>query len=76
MIRSMQAHNSKFIRIFFNDKSMQLHKTIVLNLIIENFNESNLCIVKIFIIVNYVLENLMLNLSFFKKHNSIHEFIH
>ncbi len=64
------------MKIFFNDKSMQLHKTILLDLNIQNFNESNLCIFKIFIIIKYVLKNFMLNLSFFEKHNFIHEFIH
>ena len=64
------------MKIFFDDKSMQLHETILLDLNIQNFNESNLCILKIFIVVEYVLKNLMLNLSFFKKHNFIHEFIH
>ncbi len=69
-------HSWKFMKIFFNDKSMQLHETILLNLNIQNFNESNLCILKIFIVVEYVSENLMLNLSFFKKHNLIHKFVH
>ncbi len=69
-------HSWKFMKIFFDDKSMQLHETILLDLNIQNFNESNLCILKIFIVVEYVLKNLMLNLSFFKKHNFIHEFIH
>ncbi len=66
----------KFIRTFFNDKLMQLHETILLDLNIQNFDESNLCILKIFIIVKYISENLMLNLSFFEKHNFIHEFAH
>ncbi len=69
-------HSWKFMKIFFDDKLMWLHETILLDLNIQNFNESNLCILKIFIIVEYVSENLMLNLSFFKKHNLIHEFIH
>jgi len=64
------------MRIFFNNKLMQLHETILLDLNIQNFNESNLCILKIFIIVEYVSENLMLNLSFFEKHNLIHKFVH
>ncbi len=69
-------HSWKFTRIFFNDKSMWLHEIILLNLNIQNFNESNLCILKIFIIVKYASENLMLNLSFFKKHNFIHKFVY
>ncbi len=69
-------HSWKFTKIFFNDKSMQLHETILLDLNIQNFNESNLCILKIFIIVKYVSENFMLNLSFFEKHNLIHKFAH
>ena len=69
-------HSWKFTRIFFNDKSMQLHETILLDLNIQNFNESNLCILKIFIIAEYASKNLMLNLSFFEKHNLIHEFVH
>ncbi len=69
-------HSWKFMKIFFDDKLMQLHETILLDLIIQNFNESNLCILKIFIIVKYASENLMLNLSFFEKHNFIHEFIY
>jgi len=69
-------HSWKFMRIFFNNKLMQLHETILLDLNIQNFNESNLCILKIFIIVEYVSENLMLNLSFFEKHNLIHKFVH
>ncbi len=69
-------HSWKFMKIFFNDKSMQLHETILLDLNIQNFNESNLCILKIFIIVEYISENLMLNLSFFEKHNFIHKFAH
>ncbi len=69
-------HSWKFAKIFFNDNSMQLHKTILLDLNIQNFNESNLCILKIFIIVEYISENFMLNLSFFEKHNFIHEFAH
>ncbi len=69
-------HPWKFMRIFFDDKSMQLHETILLDLNIQNFDESNLCILKIFIIVKYISENLMLNLSFFEKHNLIHEFAH
>ena len=69
-------HSWKFIRIFFDDKLMQLHETILLDLNIQNFNESNLCILKIFIIVEYVSKNLMLDLSFFEKHNFIHEFAH
>ncbi len=64
------------MKIFFDDKLMWLHETILLDLNIQNFNESNLFILKIFIIVEYVSKNLMLNLSFFKKHNLIHEFIH
>ncbi len=64
------------MRIFFNNKSMQLHETILLDLNIQNFNESNLCILKIFIIVKYVSENLMLNLSFFEKHNLIYKFVY
>ncbi len=55
---------------------MWLHETILLDLNIQNFDESNLCILKIFIIIKYVSENLMLNLSFFKKHNLIHEFVY
>ncbi len=55
---------------------MQLHETILLDLNIQNFNENNLCILKIFIIIEYVSKNLILNLSFFKKHNFIHEFAH
>ncbi len=66
----------KFTRIFFNDKSMWLHKTILLDLNIQNFDESDLCILKIFIIVEYASENLMLDLSFFEKHNLIHKFVH
>ncbi len=69
-------HSWKFMKIFFNDKSMWLHETILLDLNIQNFDESNLCILKIFIIVKYASENLMLNLSFFKKHNFIHKFAH
>ncbi len=69
-------HSWKFTRIFFDDKSMWLHETILLDLNIQNFDESNLCILKIFIIIKYVSENLMLNLSFFKKHNLIHEFVY
>ncbi len=69
-------HSWKFIKIFFNDKSMQLHETILLDLNIQNFNESNLCILKIFIIIEYISENLMLNLSFFEKHNLIHKFVY
>ncbi len=69
-------HFWKFMRIFFNDKLIQLHETILLDLNIQNFNESNLCILKIFIIVEYASKNLMLNLLFFKKHNFIHEFAH
>ncbi len=69
-------HSWKFTRIFFNDKSMWLHEIILLDLNIQNFNESNLCILKIFIIVKYASENLMLDLSFFEKHNFIHEFAH
>ena len=69
-------HSWKFTKIFFNDKSMWLHETILLDLNIQNFNKSNLCILKIFIIVKYVSKNLMLNLSFFEKHNLIHEFAH
>ncbi len=69
-------HSWKFMRIFFNDKSMWLHEIILLDLNIQNFNKSNLYILKIFIIVEYVSENLMLNLSFFEKHNFIHEFAH
>jgi len=64
------------MKIFFNDKSMQLHETILLDLNIQNFNESNLCILKIFIIIKYISKNLMLNLSFFEKYNLIHEFAH
>ncbi len=66
----------KFTKIFFDDKSMKLHETILLDLNIQNFDESNLCILKIFIIIKYVSENLMLNLSFFEKHNFIHKFVH
>jgi len=55
---------------------MQLHETIVLDLIIQNFNDSDLCILKTFIVVEYALEDLMLDLSFFKKHNFIHKFAH
>ncbi len=69
-------HSWKFTRIFFDDKLMQLHETILLDLNIQNFDESNLCILKIFIIAEYASENLMLNLSFFEKHNLIHEFVH
>ena len=69
-------HSWKFTRIFFNNKSMQLHKTILLDLNIQNFNESNLCILKIFIIVEYISKNFMLNLSFFEKHNLIYKFVH
>ncbi len=69
-------HSWKFIRIFFNNKLMQLHEIILLDLNIQNFNESNLCSLKIFIVVKYASEDLMLNLSFFKKHNFIHEFAH
>ncbi len=69
-------HSWKFMRIFFTDKSMWLHETILLDLNIQNFDESNLCIFEIFIVVKYVSENLMLNLSFFKKHNLIHKFTH
>ncbi len=69
-------HSWKFTRIFFNDKLMWLHETILLDLNIQNFNESNLCILKIFIIVEYASKNFMLSLSFFEKHNLIHEFIH
>ncbi len=55
---------------------MWLHETILLDLNIQNFNENNLCILKIFIIVKYVSKNLMLNLLFFEKHNLIHEFFY
>ncbi len=55
---------------------MQLHETIMLDMIIQNFDDNNLCILKTFIIIEYTFKDLMLNLSFFKKHNSIHEFIH
>ncbi len=54
---------------------MQLYETILLDLNIQNFNESNLCILKIFIVVDYASKNLMLNLSFFEKHNLIHDFV-
>ncbi len=69
-------HSWKFTRIFFDNKSMQLHETILLDLNIQNFNESNLCILKIFIIVEYTSKNLMLDLSFFEKYNFIHKFAH
>lgn len=69
-------HLRKFKEIFFNYKSMQLHKTIMLDMIIQNFDDNNLCILKTFIIVEYAFEDLMLNLSFFEKHNLIHEFAH
>ncbi len=69
-------HSWKFKEIFFNDKSMQLHETIMLNLIIQNFNDNDLYILKTFIIAEYTLEDLMLNLSFFEKYNFIYEFVH
>jgi len=55
---------------------MQLHETIVLNLIIQNFNDNDLYILKTFTIVKYAFEDFMLNLSFFEKHNFIYKFIH
>jgi len=55
---------------------MQLHETIMLNLIIQNFNDNDLYILKTFIIAEYTLEDLMSNLSFFEKYNFIHEFVH
>jgi hypothetical protein len=69
-------HSWKFKEIFFDDKSMQLHETIVLDLIIQNFNDNDLCILKTFIIAEYTFKDLMLNLSFFEKHNFIHKFAH
>jgi len=55
---------------------MQLHETIVLDLIIQNFNDNDLYILKTFTVVEYAFKDLMLDLLFFKKHNSIHEFIY
>ncbi len=69
-------HLRKFKEIFFDDKSMQLHKIIMLDMIIQNFDDSNLCILKTFIIIEYALEDLMLDLSFFEKHNFIYKFAH
>jgi len=73
-IKNIYLQKSK--EIFFNNKSMQLHETIVLDLIIQNFNNNNLCILKTFTVTEYTFEDFMLDLSFFKKHNFIHEFIH